>query len=80
MQGKDISLEEMLGTPGQPTFHHLNKDSPEKDHAQGESQAWSEEAADSLYLAPLEETKSKSLAHSLAVTLLIARSRPVTTI
>jgi len=57
MPGKDISLEEMLGTPRQPTFHHLEKDAKWQPPV---GQAWSEEAADSLYLAPLEETKSES--------------------
>ena len=57
LPGKDISLEEMLGSPRDQVVHRLEKDASWK----ANGQVWSEEAAESLNLATLEDGKSESV-------------------
>jgi len=57
LPGKDISLEEMLGSPRDQVVHRLEKDASWK----ASGQVRSEETAESLSLATLEDGKSESL-------------------
>ena len=57
LPGKDLSLEEMLGSPRDQVVHRLEKDANWK----ASGQVWSEETADSLNLASLEDGKSETV-------------------